>query len=112
MKSKPIQIFNSLPLGHGRKEGNDGLDRVRRFRNKIKHNEPICFNSNTIEFEETLEVHKSIINLLTWIDPYIVKLVADSDKIHTRKRKIFNTGSPSIKLLVAFHTIVMQFQNQ
>lgn len=81
LKGKPIQVFNSLPSGHGRKEVNDELDKVRRFRNRINHNEPICFNGNNIDFTEAMEVHKSIINLLTWIDPEIIKLISDIDTV-------------------------------
>ena len=81
LRGKPIQIFHSLPAGHGRKEVNDELDKVRRFRNRINHNEPICFNDNVIDFTETLEVHKSITNLLVWIDPEIIKLISDIDKV-------------------------------
>jgi len=81
LKGKPIQIFNSLPAGHGRKEVTAELDKVRRFRNRINHNEPICFNDNNIDFTETLEVYKSITNLLIWIDPEILKLISDIDKV-------------------------------
>lgn len=81
LKGKPIQIFQSLPAGHGRKEVKDELDKVRRFRNRINHNEPICFNGSNIDFTDTLEVHNSITNLLTWIDPEIIKLIADIDKV-------------------------------
>lgn len=81
LKGKPIQIFRSLPAGHGRKEVNDELDKVRRFRNRINHNEPICFKGNNIDFTETLEVHQSIINLLIWMDPEIVKFISDIDKV-------------------------------
>ena len=81
LRGKPIQIFHSLPAGHGRKEVNDELDRVRRFRNRINHNEPICFKGSNIDFTETEEVHLSITNLLTWIDPEIIKFIADIDKV-------------------------------
>lgn len=81
LKGKPIQIFQSLPSGYGRKEVNDELDRVRRFRNRINHNEPICFKGNSIDFTETLEVHSSILNLLTWIDPKLIEFLKDLDKI-------------------------------
>ena len=81
LKGKPIQIFRSLPPAHGRKEVNDELNKVRRFRNRINHNEPICFNGNNIDFTETLEVHKSIINLLTWIDPEITRMISDLDTV-------------------------------
>jgi len=81
LKGKPIQIFRSLPAGYGRKQVNFELDKVRRFRNRINHNEPICFSGKTIDFTDTLEVHKSIINILTWIDPEIIKLVSDIDEV-------------------------------
>lgn len=81
LRGKPIQIFNSLPAGHGRKEVIDELDNVRRFRNRINHNEPICFSGSKIDFTDTLEVHKSITNLLTWIDPEIIRLISDIDKV-------------------------------
>ena len=69
------------PTGYGRKKVNDELDKIRRFRNRINHNEPICFRGNNIDFTETIEVYNSIINLLTWIDPEIVKLISDIDKV-------------------------------
>jgi hypothetical protein len=78
---KPIQIFHLLPAGYGRKEVNEKLDKVRRFRNRINHNEPICFKDNNIDFSEILEVHKSITDLLTWIDPEIIKLISDLDRV-------------------------------
>ena len=81
LRGKPIQIFHSLPAGHGRKEVNDELDKVRRFRNRINHNEPICFSGNNIDFTEAIGVHDSITNLLTWIDPEIIKLIADIDQV-------------------------------
>lgn len=81
LKGKPIQIFISLPTGHGRKEVNDELIKVRRFRNRINHNEPICFNGNKIDFTETLEVYHSIMNLLKWMDPEIIKFISSVDKV-------------------------------
>lgn len=70
-----------MPSGYGRKEVNDELGRVRRFRNRINHNEPICFKGNNIDFTETLEVHSSILNLLSWIDPKLIEILKDLDKI-------------------------------
>lgn len=81
LKGKPIQIFMSLPTNHGRKEVNDELDKIRRFRNRINNNEPICFNGILIDFTEALNVHQSILKILEWIDPEIVKFVKDLDRI-------------------------------
>jgi hypothetical protein len=81
LKGKPIKIFKSLPAGIGRKEVNDELDIVRRFRNRINHNEPICFNGNVIEFTNAQNVYNSIIHILTWIDPQLIKLIKNIDKV-------------------------------
>jgi hypothetical protein len=81
LAGKPIQIFSSLPSGHGRKQVNDELDKIRRFRNRINHNEPICFSGNIIDFGTTLDVYNSIINVLTWIDPDLVTYIKDIDKV-------------------------------
>lgn len=81
LRGKPIQIFKGLPAGYGRKEVIDELNRVRRFRNRINHNEPICFNGNNIDFTGAMRVHQSIQNILTWIDPEIIKLMASLDKV-------------------------------
>lgn len=81
LKGKPVQIFHSLPKSYGRKEIMDELTKIRRFRNRINHNEPICFVGNCIDFTETIQVYHSIINILKWIDPQLVKLIADMDKV-------------------------------
>jgi hypothetical protein len=81
LKGKPITIFNYLPSGHGRKELKAELDKVRRFRNRINHNEPVCFNGFDIDFTLPLDVYNSIISLLTWIDPEIIKFISDLDEV-------------------------------
>jgi hypothetical protein len=81
LRGKPIQIFNSLPSGHGRKEVNDELDKIRRFRNRINHNEPVCFSGNNIDFTVTVDVHQSILKILNWIDPELLHFIADIDKV-------------------------------
>lgn len=81
LKGKPIHIFTALPATYGRKEVNAALEKVRRFRNRINHNEPICFKGSSIDFTETLEVYACITNLLRWINPGILKLVSDLDRV-------------------------------
>ncbi|MEX8545959.1 MAG: Abi family protein [Mucilaginibacter sp.] len=81
LKGKPIQIFQTLPSGFGRKEVNDELGKIRRFRNRINHNEPICFNGNAVDFTETLAVYHSITNLLGWIDQDIVEFLFELDEV-------------------------------
>jgi hypothetical protein len=91
LKGKPIQIFSSLPSGFGRKEVNDELEKVRCFRNRINHNEPVCFVNNNIDFSQTIDAYYSIINLLKWIDPVLINFINDLDnviKVIERAKKI------------------------
>lgn len=81
LRGRPIQIFNHLPAGYGRIEICDRLNKVRKFRNRINHNEPICFNGNTIDFNSAEDVYNSIIELLTWIDPELINWIRNMDSV-------------------------------
>lgn len=43
LKGSPIRTFQKLPNGYGRKEIYEALNRICDFRNRINHNESICF---------------------------------------------------------------------
>lgn len=81
---KPIKVFNHLPTGHGRHEVYDRLDKIREFRNRINHNEPVCFKGRNIDFSYVEEIYEAIIEILDWIDPDIVKWVRNIDSVKTR----------------------------
>jgi hypothetical protein len=84
----PIAIFNNLPTGMGRKEIVNDLTKIRRFRNRIHHNEPICFNGNIIDFSTTEDVYNSIINILYWLDPKIIDFCSEFD----HSKRIINSS--------------------
>jgi len=48
LAGRPIQIFSGLPTNYGRREIANDLNSVRRLRNRINHNEPICFDKIVI----------------------------------------------------------------
>ena len=81
LRGKPIKIFSTLPSGYGRKEISDELGKIRRFRNRINHNEQVCFNGNNIDFSATLGVHQSILKILNWIEPELLNFIRDIDKV-------------------------------
>ncbi len=82
LKGRPIKLFKNLPAGYGRTEVLNELSKVRQFRNRINHNESICFVGTTIDFENTLEVYNSILNLLKWINPELIPWIKDIDKVN------------------------------
>ena len=81
LKGKPIQIFKNIPPGYGRKEICEELNKIRIFRNRINHNEPICFNAGAMDFSSAKDVYDSIINILTLIDPELLKFLKELDKV-------------------------------
>lgn len=81
LRGRPIQIFNHLPAGIGRIEVCDRLNKVREFRNRINHNEPVCFIGNNIDFTYVEEVYSSIVEILSWIDPELINWIQDMNSV-------------------------------
>jgi hypothetical protein len=81
---RPIQIFNYLPARHGRSEVFDRLNKIRKFRNRINHNEPICFRGNSIDFSYVEDVYEAIIDIFKWIDPELVLWVKNIDSVKVK----------------------------
>lgn len=81
LKGVPIKIFTKLPAGYGRKEIKDELDKIRRFRNRINHNEPVCFNGNKVDLSSTIVVYQSILDILSWIDPVLLHFSSDLNNV-------------------------------
>ena len=90
LRGRPIQVFNHLPAGVGRTDVCDRLNKVRKFRNRINHNEPICFNGNNIDFTYAEDVYNSTIELISWIDPELIDWIKNMDsgmiKINNAKK--------------------------
>ncbi len=93
LQGSVIKIFNNLPSGKGRIDIKKSVNRIRKFRNRINHNEPICFKGSTIDLKDTLRVHHDIYNMLEWIDPELPDWVETIDSIDTQI-KFLNTYKP------------------
>lgn len=64
-----IHSFKYKPPGINRNILNQKLNRIREFRNRIYHNEPICFRDNLTDFTYAQDIKNEILELLCWIDP-------------------------------------------
>jgi len=82
LKGRPIQVFTDLPSGYGRKEINEALEKIRIFRNRINHNEPICFQGESIDLTEAMLVQGTIYKLLFWMKIDVAPFFADIDTIN------------------------------
>ena len=68
----PGTIFKSLPTGTGRKEINLRVQQIRNLRNRISHNEPLCFKDKAFDLAYVNEMYIMISDFLKWIDPQII----------------------------------------
>ncbi|MGC2238816.1 MAG: Abi family protein [Pyrinomonadaceae bacterium] len=85
LQGKPIQIFTQLPATKRRIDIYNNLSQIRDFRNRISHNEPICFNGNIISFNHTVQTYKIIYRTIRWIDS---KLLAFFNEFNSTIREI------------------------
>ena len=51
-----IHCFPNKPKDVNRNIINQKLNRIREFRNRVYHNEPICFNGNNIDFTNAVNI--------------------------------------------------------
>lgn len=79
-----IHCFPNKPAHINRNQINQKLNRVREFRNRIYHNEPICFHENTIDFTEGTNIKQEIYELLEWIDIDLIAYVDYFNKIDAK----------------------------
>jgi hypothetical protein len=64
----PIHAFPLKPAHANRSLINQKLNKIREFRNRIYHNEPVCFNGQNIDFSEAHVIKDELYELLNWID--------------------------------------------
>lgn len=79
--ASPIKAFINLPATANRSMVASKLREIRKFRNRINHNEPIILYLNTIDFTLATEIHHSILEVLNWIDPKLIRWISELDKI-------------------------------
>jgi hypothetical protein len=72
LKGVPCQIFKNLPPGYGRKEVNSTIQEIRTLRNRVSHNEPLCFNGRAFDMAYVKVLYGKICDFLGWINPDIM----------------------------------------
>jgi hypothetical protein len=82
LKGRPIKIFENLPADIGRKEVSDRLNKIRILRNRISHNEPLCFNSTSLDFSGIQTNYLILQELFLWLNPELLNWMKDLNQIH------------------------------
>lgn len=76
-----INCFPNKPAIVNRRIIAKKLQEIRDFRNRVYHNEPICFRRNSIDFSTSEKIKKDICDLLTWIDVSAASYIKVFDNI-------------------------------
>lgn len=79
-----IQTFQHKPTHINRSIISQKLNEIRKFRNRVYHNEPICFDNSHIDFTKAEEVKDDIYKLLSWIDTELSGYVSYFDSIDNK----------------------------
>jgi hypothetical protein len=61
------QVFTNRPKGTLPKDIHAELLKIRDFRNRIAHQEPICFSSNHINLNYAEEIYQLIVKYISWL---------------------------------------------
>ena len=79
LKGVPCKIFKGLPTGFGRKKVNSCIKEIRTLRNRISHNEPLCFKNRTFDLTYVNDMYKMIYDFFAWINTDIMKSLKQED---------------------------------
>jgi hypothetical protein len=81
LSGTPMSVFKNKPVYIGRTDINNRIIEVREFRNRINHNEPICFVNGRKDFSYAKSMHDKILELMDWIDPDISNSLSMIDNV-------------------------------
>lgn len=88
----PLRAFSKeRPQGITWNIINDKLIKVRTFRNRVYHYEPLCFQKDTrnvLCFDHLEEIHKDIKDLLTWLNPELTQWLSEVDLVTEKIKKL------------------------
>ncbi len=76
-----IHCFPNKPQMVNRNNLAIRLNEIREFRNRIYHNEAICFNGDLIDFSQARRIKTELYNLLIWMDADLKDFVKSFDNI-------------------------------
>lgn len=85
---QPIQAFGNKPTVEKRSSIHRKLEKIKAFRNRINHCEPICFRGYAIDCTEANEVRATLFDLVNWIDPGLVPFFSELDNIPNKINQI------------------------
>lgn len=84
IRGTTINSFPNKPASVNRSVICRKLQNIRDFRNRVYHNEPICFNGSNIDFQIAENVKIDIYDLLEWISDETKEYIESYDNIDSK----------------------------
>jgi len=84
ISGEPFKVFANKPSTEDRASIYSKLDDIRKFRNRINHCEPICFNGNKVDCSRVIDIKQKLCNLINWIEPDLNPFFEDIDNIDSK----------------------------
>lgn len=76
-----LSCFPHKPRRVNRNTLHQKMKRVNKLRNRVYHNEPICFDNNSIDFSKVEQARTDVLELLSWIGVSAEKYCLEYDNI-------------------------------
>lgn len=84
-----IHCFSCKPGHVNRSTISQKLNRIRKFRNRIYHNEPICFFDTHIDFQNAEKVREEIFETTAWIDKELLQYIRKHDSTNSKIKQVY-----------------------
>ena len=97
MNQAPIRAFSHRPRGTAWDVVNTKIQEIRLFRNRVYHYEPLCFQpqvAGSPRFSQLWQMHGTIVELLSWLDPALPTWLAEADRVPDTLRTISKKYPP------------------
>ena len=85
---QPINVFPHKPASENRSSLHCKLEKIKNFRNRMNHCEPLCFRDYTIDCTYALSIRTTLYELIRWINPDLESYFLKLDTIMTRTARI------------------------
>lgn len=84
----PIHVFPYKPSSENRASIYTKMEKIQKFRNRINHCEPICFNGSHIDCLDAEDIYKTLYDLIAWLDPQLIPFFSDIDNVPSKLKLI------------------------
>lgn len=88
LRGCPMQVFPYKSSVENRTSIHVKLEKIKSFRNRINHCEPICFRDNMVDCSMVEEIYSTLYDLISWLDPGIVPFFREIDNVPNKIRSV------------------------